>query len=231
MTSAFLRHVRGATGLGACLAAAVLAAAPLPAQVTPPNIRKPIETAKNAAGKTTEQIKAAERAGGAGDSGATMQAAGAQKAGAGAAPAARKAAPQKGAPQKGVARDSGAASQEGRQRGAVTIYREAFNYNAAGRRDPFVSLMLSGELRPIFTDLELTGVIFDSEGRRSVALLVDNSTSESYRVRVGQTLGRMKVAAIGRESVTFDFDEFGLSRSETLIIDKTKAAAAATRRP
>ena len=92
--------------------------------------------------------------------------------------------------------------------------------------------MLSGELRPIFSDLILTGVIFDSEGPRSVALLVDGSTGESYRVKVGQTLARMKVTKIGMQDITFSIDEFGLSRSETLIVDKTrKGPAAAPRRP
>lgn len=110
--------------------------------------------------------------------------------------------------------------------------REVFTYSAEGRRDPFVSLMLSGELRPVITDLSLTGVIYDAAPGRSIALLVDNSTGESYRVRAGQTLGRMKVARISLESVTFDIDEFGLSRSETLMIDRTKKAAPpATGRP
>ena len=148
--------------------------------------------------------------------------------------AARNAAAQSAGQQKSTASaaDSGSASQSGRGRPAVTILREAFVYEVRGRRDPFVSLMLSGELRPIFTDLKLTGVIFDSNPRQSVALLVDVSTSESYRVRVGQTLGRMKVSKIGLEDITFDIDEFGLSRSETLIIDKTKKAGApASRRP
>lgn len=132
--------------------------------------------------------------------------------------------PQRG----GIRGDSGATSQAGRSRGSVTVYRESFTYDDAGRRDPFVSLMLSGELRPVITDLVLTGVIYSSSGG-SIAMLVDNSTGQNYGVRVGQTLGRMRVARISKESVTFDIDEFGLSRSETLIIDRSQTVA--PRRP
>jgi hypothetical protein len=127
---------------------------------------------------------------------------------------------------------TGAVSESGGRRGAVTIYREAFNYSQQGQRDPFVSLMLSGELRPVITDLSLTGVLQDRDPRKSVALLVDASTGESYRVKVGQPLGRMRVQRIGREDITFSIEEFGLSRTETLVIDRTKKAApAAARRP
>jgi hypothetical protein len=208
-----------------------------------PNIQNPINKAKGAVAKTNEQTRAAERVSKVepGPAAAAQMAdqqkqAAAQKA----APAAGKGAPAKGAP-------AGKAGQKGAQqpalvtggdtlpvsrRGTVTLQREAFAYTAGGRRDPFVSLMTSGELRPLLADLVLTGVIFDETGRRSIAMLVDASTGESYGVRAGETLGRMKVTKIGREDVTFAIDEFGLSRSETLTIDKTrKGPAAGQRRP
>ena len=63
-------------------------------------------------------------------------------------------------------------------------------------------------------------------------MLIDNSTGETYGVRLGDQLARMKVSRIGIQDITFTIDEFGLSRSETLIIDKTlKAGAPAARRP
>lgn len=227
-----LAAVFGAVALPV-LCVALVAPAVVGAQViTPPNIKGPINAAKSATEKTNEQTKAAESVG----SPAQQKAASTpQKA----APAPQKAgaAPQKAAPApQGGARpgDSAGVSSTGRQRGAVTVYREAFTYVEGGRRDPFVSLMLSGELRPILTDLQLTGVVYDEERpANSVALLVDISTGESYRRRVNEVLGRMKVTKIGREDISFSIDEFGLSRSETLIIDKTKKAgpAPATRRP
>ncbi|MDQ8165457.1 MAG: hypothetical protein P3A28_06855 [Gemmatimonadota bacterium] len=205
------------------LCAAFIAPAAVGAQaITPPNIKGPINAAKSAAEKTNEQTTAAERV----STPAPAKAASAPQT------SAQKSAP---APAGGARPgDSAGVSQAGRQRGAVTVYREAFSYVDGGRRDPFVSLMLSGELRPILTDLQLTGVVYDEERpANSVALLVDISTGESYRRRINEVLGRMKVTKIGREDITFSIDEFGLSRSETLIIDKTKKAgpAPATRRP
>ena len=96
--------------------------------------------------------------------------------------------------------------------------REVYSYDAAGRRDPFLSLLASGDLRPSFTDLKLVAVAYDPTGRKSVAVMRDISTKDQYRVKVGQTLGRMRVAQIHPKSVTFTIDEFGYSRQEILAL-------------
>jgi hypothetical protein len=98
---------------------------------------------------------------------------------------------------------------------APLLEREVFHYERSGRRDPFLSLIRSGDLRPMLTDLRLTTVLYDPGGR-SVAVLQDVSTKEQYRVRVGQTLGRMRVARIDAKSITFTIEEYGYSRQETL---------------
>lgn len=117
-------------------------------------------------------------------------------------------------------------------KGAVTFYRESYAYSSDARRDPFVSLMATGEMRPLLADLLLVGVIYDGAGRNSVASLIDATTNESYRVKVGNVLGRMKVVKIGLQEITLDIDEFGFSRQETLLIDHTrKAGATPGRRP
>ena len=100
--------------------------------------------------------------------------------------------------------------------GEVTFRREVFGYEASGRRDPFVSLLASGELRPILSDLRLVAVAYDPTGRNSVAVMRDGSTNDQYRVKVGQTLGRMRVIQIQPKSVTFTIEEFGYSRREVL---------------
>ena len=106
----------------------------------------------------------------------------------------------------------------------LLINRETFNYAATGRRDPFVSLMNTEELRPLFNDLKLVAVAFDPTGRNSVAVLRDVTTKEQYRVKVGQELGRMRVASIKAKSVVFGIEEFGYSRQESLAmtVDSTK---------
>ena len=109
----------------------------------------------------------------------------------------------------------------------ITVNREVFQYNAGGRRDPFVSLLNSSDIRPVFTDLRLTTVAYDLAGRNSVAILRDLGTKEQYRVRLGSSLGRMRVVHIAPKAVTFAIEEFGFSRQETLsLVDSTS-----TRKP
>jgi hypothetical protein len=103
----------------------------------------------------------------------------------------------------------------------VTFNREVFHYDPAGRRDPFVSLVKSSEIRPTLSDLRLTTIAFDPLGRNSVAVLRDIGTKEQYRVKVGTPLGRMRVVRIDPKVVTFALEEFGFSRQETLAIGDT----------
>ena len=103
------------------------------------------------------------------------------------------------------------------------VTRETYSYPGLGRRDPFLSLMNSEEIRPLLADLKLVAVAFDPLGRNSVAVLRDISSKEQYRVKVGQEIGRMRVAGIREKSVVFGIEEFGYSRQETLAMsDSTK---------
>jgi hypothetical protein len=108
----------------------------------------------------------------------------------------------------------------------VLINREVFAYEGAGRRDPFVSLLTTSDLKPLLQDLKLVGVAYDPRGQNSVAVLRDvTSKYDQYKVRVGQTIGRMRVAAIQPKAVIFTIEEFGYSRQELLPIappDSTK---------
>lgn len=102
--------------------------------------------------------------------------------------------------------------------GRLIFARETFTYNRAGRRDPFASLIATGDIRPLVEDLSLTGVIIDPAGRNSIALLKDVSTSQLYRARVGSVFGRVRVGAIRPREVVLVIDEFGFSRQETLML-------------
>ncbi|HEX2717471.1 MAG TPA: hypothetical protein VHM67_07300 [Gemmatimonadaceae bacterium] len=131
-------------------------------------------------------------------------------------PAAAKPAAGKSAAGAAVTRDTAK-----KARGAeaeIAFSREVFSYDDAGRRDPFLSLLATGELRPAFTDLKLVAVAYDPTGRKSVAIMRDVSTKDQYRVKVGQSIGRMRVAQIRPKSVTFTIDEFGYSRQEILAL-------------
>lgn len=102
--------------------------------------------------------------------------------------------------------------------GRIIFARETFTYNRGGRRDPFASLIATGDIRPLIEDLALTGVIVDPAGRNSIALLKDVSASRLYRARVGQVFGRVRVTAIRPREVVLTIDEFGSSRQETLTL-------------
>jgi len=100
----------------------------------------------------------------------------------------------------------------------VLINREIYAYDGDGRRDPFVSLLTTSDLRPLLSDLKLVAVAFDPRGKNSVAVLRDPTSKTQYRVKVGQTIGRMRVAAIQEKAVIFTIEEFGYSRQELLPI-------------
>jgi hypothetical protein len=104
------------------------------------------------------------------------------------------------------------------------VTREVFSYGDAGRRDPFFSLILTEDLRPLLSDLKLVGVLYEPSGRRSVAIFRDVLTNAQYRVQTGMPLGRMRVVQIKRKGVIFTIDEFGLSRQDSLMLsDSLKA--------
>jgi hypothetical protein len=105
-----------------------------------------------------------------------------------------------------------------------SIMRELYEYSRDGRRDPFVSLLTTSELRPALSDLKLSNILYDHTGAHSVAILRDLSTNTQYRVTTGSALGRMRVTAIRLKAVVFTIDEFGTTRRDSLVLgDSTKA--------
>jgi hypothetical protein len=104
------------------------------------------------------------------------------------------------------------------------ILREVYAYDAEGRRDPFVTLLTSDELRPTVADLRLVGVLLDPV--RPIAVMREVGTNTQYRVTTGMKIGRMKVAMIKRRSVIFSIEEFGLNRMDSVVLgDTTKVRA------
>lgn len=102
------------------------------------------------------------------------------------------------------------------------VTREVYGYAGVGRRDPFFSLILTDDLRPLLGDLRLVGILYQNAGR-AVAVMRDVQTNAQYRVANGGTLGRMRVTQIRPRAVLFSIDEFGLSRQDSLVwSDSTK---------
>ncbi len=125
--------------------------------------------------------------------------------------------------------DSGAKTVSITQRGVkgeLSLNREVYSYDQGSRRDPFVSLMQNGDLRPLLSDLRLVTVLYDPTGRNSIAVMHDVSSTakDQYRVRVGQTLGRMRVAQIEPKEVVFTIEEVGFSRQQALALGDSTTA-------
>jgi len=77
----------------------------------------------------------------------------------------------------------------------VSLVREVYAYEGGGR-DPFMSLLKSGDVRPLISDLKLTTVVYDGRfASRSVAVLRDITNRRIYRVKTGDIIGRLKVDA------------------------------------
>lgn len=104
----------------------------------------------------------------------------------------------------------------------LVMMREVFEYDRDGRRDPFLSLLSTTDLRPVLSDLKLLMTVVDEPGR-SVALLQDAYEKKQKTVRVGSRLGRMRVSSIRADVVVFTIEEFGTNRRDSLLLrDSTK---------
>jgi hypothetical protein len=196
--------------------AALVATARVAAAQSAPNITAPKQAAQRAAAAANSQLSAQtgqavpQRSGPPAASAQKPAAAVAQKP---AAPAASKSATPTVVGVAPVALPGG-----------PQVTREVYLYDDGRRRDPFFSLILTEDLRPLLSDLKLVGVLYEPSGRRSVAIFRDVLTNAQYRVQTGMPLGRMRVAQIKPKGVLFTIDEFGLSRQDSLMLsDSLKA--------
>jgi hypothetical protein len=100
------------------------------------------------------------------------------------------------------------------------VVRETFTYGG-GSRDPFASLITEDRVGPEFNDLLLVGVYLDlRRASNSVAVLRDKTNQKRYKLRVGDRLGRLKVAQIRQTDVVFTVEDIGFERQETLSLRK-----------
>jgi len=103
------------------------------------------------------------------------------------------------------------------------VYRESFSYSG-GARDPFQSLLTSARVGPELGDLLLVGIYQDLRyASNSVAVLRDKASGRRYKLRVGDSVGRLKVAQIRQYDVVFNVEDFGYERQETLSLRKREA--------
>lgn len=102
----------------------------------------------------------------------------------------------------------------------TAMVREVFAYEGGGR-DPFISLLKSGDIRPLLSDLKLVGIYYDQRYPvRSVAVLRDVTNGKRYRAKAGDVMGRLKVMQIRPREIVFTVQEFGFERQESLQLAK-----------
>jgi len=108
--------------------------------------------------------------------------------------------------------------------GGLALAREVFTYRGSGR-DPFRSLLRSGDVRPMPQDLRVVGITFDPRyPQRSVAVMNDMSTAKRYTVRPGDVIGRIRIVEIRMTEVIAVVQEFGVDRQVVLPLRRRQEA-------
>lgn len=119
-----------------------------------------------------------------------------------------------------VALDSTRADSAARARD-TEVLRETFSY-AGAARDPFQSVVSSGDNGPTVGNMILVAVYADARSaRNSVAVLRERQGTRRYRVKMGDRIGSATVSLITQRDVTFSIQDFGFERQETLSLRKT----------
>ena len=107
---------------------------------------------------------------------------------------------------------------------SVIVYRrEVFRYSAAGRPDPFRSLVGRSEVGTRVEDFALRGVVYNSDPSRSVAVLARAGATRLIRARVGDRIGAIRIVAIRPQSIDVLVEELSVARRTTLEITRTPA--------
>jgi len=100
------------------------------------------------------------------------------------------------------------------------VLRETFAYSGANR-DPFQSVIAAGTSGPDVSDLQLVAILADvRSARNSIAVLRERQGSRRWRVKIGDKVGSATVTLITPRDVTFNIQDFGFERQETLSLRK-----------
>lgn len=103
-----------------------------------------------------------------------------------------------------------------RQARETEVLRETFTYSGASR-DPFISLIDLPTEGPEFVNLQLVAIYQDLRyAGNSIAVVRDKGANKRYSVRVGDRIGRLKIAQIRQRDVVFTIEDLGFERQETL---------------
>ena len=111
----------------------------------------------------------------------------------------------------------------------LVFEREVFRSPEFKRRNPFRPLLASDSGGPRFTQLRLIGIIFSDDPSLSVAIvgtsqvnLSEDATAvtlvdgQSWYLKVGQSVGNIRIVEIRREQVVVEVEEFGLTEQKIM---------------
>lgn len=111
----------------------------------------------------------------------------------------------------------------------LVFERELFTYPAFQRRNPFRPLVASDQGGPRFEQLRLMGIIFSDDPAASVAIVgtstvtisqdaatVQVQDGDAWYLKVGQSIGNIRVVEIRREQVVMEVEEFGLTEQKIM---------------
>lgn len=111
----------------------------------------------------------------------------------------------------------------------LVFEREVFTYPAFDRRNPFRALVASDQGGPRFEQLRLMGIIYSDDPALSVAVVGTSTVSistdatqvsvqagDAWYLKVGQSIGNIRVVEIRREQVVLEVEEFGLTEQKIM---------------
>ena len=111
----------------------------------------------------------------------------------------------------------------------LVFEREVFSYPTLQRRNPFRPLTGSDQGAPRFEQLRVVGILYSDDPSGSVAVLgtstvelsADGATvtvqpGPSWYLKVGQSVGNIRVVEIHRERVVVEVAQFGLTEQKIM---------------
>ena len=113
----------------------------------------------------------------------------------------------------------------------LVFEREVYTYPTYERRNPFAPLVGAQAGGPRFEQVQLRGIIWSADPRRSVALFgIAGASAQpdttgiptTRRLRVGESWGNMRVTEIQRDRVVVSVEEFGLSEQKVLELTRQR---------
>jgi hypothetical protein len=111
----------------------------------------------------------------------------------------------------------------------LVFEREVFAYPSFERRNPFRALVAGDQGGPRFEQIRLMGILFSNDPALSVAVIGTSTVSisedattvqvqpgDAWYLKVGQTIGNIRIVEIRREQVVVEVEEFGLTEQKIM---------------